>query len=628
MKKIISTILTIAILISVIPVPGKAAETIRQVNAEETMASHLKELKLFKGVSEVDFDLSRKPSRVEALVMLIRVLGKENEALNGQFNHPFTDVPQWADKYVGYAYNNKLTNGISSTQFGMSDADATMYLTFMLRALGYSDTNGLDFSWNNPYDLARYAGILPEMVNLNTFWRADVVTVSYATLQAYLKNSNTTLADKLIRENVFKKETFESIYDKTLLKKSSSYYSTAENIADKCSPAVFMINNYAINGELKGRGSGFFVDSNGIAITNYHVVSDSMDITVIMNDGTTYTDVSIINYDKNNDIAVLKVNVKTKVPYIEIGDSNSVKQGEKVYAIGNPLGLSNTMSEGIISNTNRVLDGVKYIQISVPINHGSSGGALINEKGQVVGITSAGFETTGDLNLAIPINKAKTLNWNKTEDLILFSDSYYEGFNHALDFGQLFGVDLIKKTDGPVGSLYEYDMFDFHTLNNMDDGDRYAHAIYFYCMELQEHGFKHTEVINDIEGIFEHDEEIVIFHCNYDTGIISVEVMKIPRTYKEFAYIPDFGAFSNLSELPDRYVTDNSIMYVYKWTGAYTRAGIHSVMTDYFEILEIVGHEYLGYKDYGTYQTYVFQGYGKQIYITEMNTYIYIDVFK
>ena len=121
MKKIISTILTIAILISVIPVPGKAAETIRQVNAEETMASHLKELKLFKGVSEVDFDLSRKPSRVEALVMLIRVLGKENEALNGQFNHPFTDVPQWADKYVGYAYNNKLTNGISSTQFGMSD---------------------------------------------------------------------------------------------------------------------------------------------------------------------------------------------------------------------------------------------------------------------------------------------------------------------------------------------------------------------------------------------------------------------------------------------------------------------------------------------------------------------------
>ncbi|MDD2637132.1 MAG: hypothetical protein PHW82_16705, partial [Bacteroidales bacterium] len=69
----------------------------------ETKAAALKQLGLFKGVSDTNFDLNRAPTRTESLVMLIRVLGKEAEALNGSFSHPFTDVPSWADKYVGYA---------------------------------------------------------------------------------------------------------------------------------------------------------------------------------------------------------------------------------------------------------------------------------------------------------------------------------------------------------------------------------------------------------------------------------------------------------------------------------------------------------------------------------------------
>jgi hypothetical protein len=91
-KRFFSVILCIAIFISIIPSTAFAATT-RNISFEETLAADLKELGLFKGVSKTTFDLNREPSRAEALVMLIRVLGKENEALNGSWSHPFTDVP-------------------------------------------------------------------------------------------------------------------------------------------------------------------------------------------------------------------------------------------------------------------------------------------------------------------------------------------------------------------------------------------------------------------------------------------------------------------------------------------------------------------------------------------------------
>jgi hypothetical protein len=163
----------------------------------EQMAAELKAWGLFKGVSETDFDLYRAPTRAEALVMLIRSEGKESEALAGGCEHPFTDVPAWADSYVGYAYVNGLTNGISATLFGASNAaGANVYLTFMLRALGYDDTQG-DFTWEAPFALAEAAGILPSSVDLENFWRRDAVVVSYAALHSTMKDGSGTLGESL-----------------------------------------------------------------------------------------------------------------------------------------------------------------------------------------------------------------------------------------------------------------------------------------------------------------------------------------------------------------------------------------------------------------------------------------------
>ncbi len=138
MKKLIAAILCVVMVISLLPMSAFAASG--TLVREEELAKDLKALGIFKGVSETDFALDRAPTRTEALVMLIRVLGRESDALSKGGRHPFLDVPQWADKYVGYAYENNLTNGVSATKFGSNSiASASMYLTFVLRALGYSD---------------------------------------------------------------------------------------------------------------------------------------------------------------------------------------------------------------------------------------------------------------------------------------------------------------------------------------------------------------------------------------------------------------------------------------------------------------------------------------------------------
>lgn len=217
MKKLISLCMCIVLCIGVLPINAIAEGKENEVAVvpeitTEVLAEDLKTLGLFKGVSDTDFALERKPTRTEALVMLIRVLGQEQTALDGTWEHPFTDVASWADAYVGYAYSTGLTNGVSATEFGSSNiAPDYMYLTFVLRALGYSDANG-DFTWNDPYALASDTGILPKEYDRNNFLRGDVVNISYAALNALMKNSQKTLANTLIEKNAFTAEKFSSVY--------------------------------------------------------------------------------------------------------------------------------------------------------------------------------------------------------------------------------------------------------------------------------------------------------------------------------------------------------------------------------------------------------------------------------
>ena len=207
MKKIISMLLCVLILGSLTLTCFASG---RSFEKEEKQAELLKTLGLFLGVSETDFDLERAPTRTEALVMLIRLLGEEDEAKEKSCEHPFGDVPEWADKYVGYAFEKGYTKGVSETEFkGEHRANEQMYLTFVLRALGYSDTDG-DFTWDNPYELAKLSGIEAEAEG--EFLRADVVAISFKALSCKTeKGEGELLSDKLIEKGAFTREKYNEV---------------------------------------------------------------------------------------------------------------------------------------------------------------------------------------------------------------------------------------------------------------------------------------------------------------------------------------------------------------------------------------------------------------------------------
>jgi hypothetical protein len=153
-------------------------------------ANALKEMGLFAGTDK-GYELEALPTRTQAIVFLLRMLGEEKTAQNSDYTCPFTDVPGWAYKYVAYAYNKGYTSGTGKTTFGANDLTTpAQFVTFMLRALGYSDKNG-DFVWNESIQKAESLGIIPlgKYTANGPFNRGDCVDIIYSVLGAKKKGN-------------------------------------------------------------------------------------------------------------------------------------------------------------------------------------------------------------------------------------------------------------------------------------------------------------------------------------------------------------------------------------------------------------------------------------------------------
>lgn len=191
------------------------SEFLKQPESEKT-AIKLCSLGLMRGIGYTDggillFDLNRTPSRAEAITMLVRLLGKEKDALNTGKTHPFSDVPEWADGYVSYAYENGLTNGISDTLFGSEQlCTVEMYATFILRTLDYLEIGeNKKFPDDNLWQIAETVGISSEKYNSGEFWRGELAEMSFDALQANINGTEDKLYEKLILENVFTEQDWE-----------------------------------------------------------------------------------------------------------------------------------------------------------------------------------------------------------------------------------------------------------------------------------------------------------------------------------------------------------------------------------------------------------------------------------
>jgi S1-C subfamily serine protease len=167
---------------------------------------------------------------------------------------------------------------------------------------------------------------------------------------------------------------------------------------------------------LRGQGSGFIIDRDGIILTNAHVVDRADKVTVILKDGRSLEG-KVQGVDPVTDLAVVKVKGAKNLPTAQLGDSDIVKVGDWAIAVGNPFGLDNTVTLGIVSTLKRASSTVgmtdkrlDFIQTDAAINPGNSGGPLLDSQGQVIGINTAIRADATGIGFAIPINKAKTIS--------------------------------------------------------------------------------------------------------------------------------------------------------------------------------------------------------------------------
>ena len=164
----------------------------------------------------------------------------------------------------------------------------------------------------------------------------------------------------------------------------------------------------------QGMGSGFIIRKDGLILTNNHVVENAQEITVTLTDKQQYK-AKILGRDPKTDLAVLKIEPKSSLPTVALGDSGTLRVGDWVMAIGNPFGLTNTVTTGIVSAKGRTIGAGPYddfIQTDASINPGNSGGPLFNMAGEVVGINAAIFSQSGGnigIGFAIPVDQVKNL---------------------------------------------------------------------------------------------------------------------------------------------------------------------------------------------------------------------------
>lgn len=200
---------------------------------------------------------------------------------------------------------------------------------------------------------------------------------------------------------------------------------TARQVADRHMAAIFRLDVFYTekaykNNRQSNGGSGFFVSADGLAVTNYHIISDAVRATVTLVTGETFPVEKVLFYDPAADLALLRISRtstdKTEVPFfswLELSEEPALRRGDRVYTLGAPLGLTLAISDGVVSATDHEVAqfGFPCIVNTADISHGSSGGALLNALGHVVGVTSGAYEAGNSLYISVPLTPILEADW-------------------------------------------------------------------------------------------------------------------------------------------------------------------------------------------------------------------------
>jgi serine protease Do len=213
----------------------------------------------------------------------------------------------------------------------------------------------------------------------------------------------------------------------TVTPKAPTAYSS-QDIYKMINPSVVYIELYNKFNQQVSTGSGFILSKDGLIATNLHVISDVSGgkyVKIRLANGKIYQTSKVVAASSKYDLSVLKIDGVNDMQPVKLGDSSKIVAGQKVYALGSPLGYQNTITEGIISNTSISVHGINLIQTSAPISHGNSGGPLVDSFGNVVGMMESSFVEGQNMNLAIPINFVKSIDKTNNYSLIYINEVIY-----------------------------------------------------------------------------------------------------------------------------------------------------------------------------------------------------------
>lgn len=230
-----------------------------------------------------------------------------------------------------------------------------------------------------------------------------------------------------------------------------------ERMAENATTAVVVVRAETTAGPRQG--SGFLVDPSGTIVTNFHVVRQARSASVVLASGDVYDRVELRASDERRDLAILQIH-GYGLPTLPLGNSDSVRVGSPVIAIGSPLGLQNTVSTGIVSGR-REREGFRLLQVTAPSSPGSSGGPVLSTHGDVIGVAVSQLRDGQNLNFAVPINYVRGMLAHLGEGpatalapssagALMAADARPRGVGLALDFSDFEGYRL--ETQGPVGT--------------------------------------------------------------------------------------------------------------------------------------------------------------------------------
>lgn len=407
-KRVLAFLCALLLLTGAVPfAAAQEGETLRAADALHTLG-------LINGTGTSGYALESPATRAQAAVLLVRLAGAQQDAAADNWFSGYRDVPAWASRAVHYAVHQGWIDSPASAGLDFhpdTAITADEWFTFLLRMLGYDDAAG-DFSPDSAALFAQHIGLTPQ-ASTGSLSRGQLFVLLESALSFSYKDGSATVISHLIDRGIVSRAAANALG-------FLSPVLTARQVAERYTAAAFHLDVYTRQIELDidmpmVNASGFFISADGLAVTNYHTIEDSVHAVATLSTGEVYPVQRVLYYDPDADIAVIQISktsrsghVTSAFAHLDIAPSGTrdVRPGDPVYTLSDPLGMGLAVSSGIISATNRDVErySVPCLMSTADISQGSSGGALLNALGQVIGVTSGAYTYGNSMYLAVPID--------------------------------------------------------------------------------------------------------------------------------------------------------------------------------------------------------------------------------